>query len=375
MTTRLPTLLLPLLLVACYDDKPSITPDAAPPDAPTTGPRAVSVAGTFVPGEPGVMSALDLASLEVAERVAPTGAVAEDPMIRHIGDELFVVNRGSGNNVTILDATTFAVKEQIATGAGSNPQDIAVVGDKLYVPAFGTAGVVVLRRGTTTISTIDLSSLDPDGQPNCISAFRVDADIYVACELLDESFQAREPGVVVVIDSATDQVRTMVTLANLNPFGVFERMPAEAGGDLVIPTVPDFVDFSTGCIERITPGETPAAAGCVVSNQALDGFAASVDFQMLGSTPMLWAIVSKFDSEARGNLQGYDLAIDELWPEPISPPAQVLVDVAICPDSVVVADQAMAANGLRVYRNGLEVTTAPLSVGLRPSANRGLVCL
>lgn len=368
-------LLAVLLLTACGDDN-RVTPDAPTPDAPPATPRAVVVSGTFTPGEPGVMSMLDLDTLVVEQRVAATGAVAEDPLIRRIGGELFVVNRAAGNNVTILDANTFALKEQLATGAGSNPQDVAVVGDKLYVPAFGTAGVVVLTRGTTTATTIDLSSLDPDGEPNCISAFTVDTDVYVACELLDPNFTARGPGKVVVIDSANDQVRTTLTLANNNPFGVFERMPVESGGHLVIPTVPDFVDFSTGCIEKITPGTSPVVAGCVVTNQALGGYASSVDFGLLGgSTPIQWMVVSKFDTEPRGNLQNFNLATNMLGPDPISPTAQLIVDVAICSNGdIVVADQTMAANGLRVYEAVTEKTTAPLSIGLKPNASHGLVC-
>jgi len=39
-----------------------------------------------------------------------------------------------------------------------------------------------------------------------------------------------------------------------------------------------------------------------------------------------------------------------------------------------VADQAMAANGLRVYEGATEQTPAALPVGLRPSSPHGLAC-
>jgi DNA-binding beta-propeller fold protein YncE len=366
----LATALLLTVFAACGDN-------AKPPEEVIDArSRAVIVSGSFVPGEPGVMAVLDLDTLDVRNRVAPNGAVAEDPMIRRIGDELFVVNRASGNNVTIIDARTFRVVDQLATGAGSNPQDVAVVGNKLYVPAFQTAGVVVVNRASGETTTIDLASLDPDGQPNCITAYAVDTDVYVACELLDENFSARGPGKVVVIDTATDTVRTTLTLANNNPFGVFERMLEEAGGDLVIPTVPDFVDFATGCVERITPGPTPAVGPCVVTNQELGGYVSRIDFSLLAdSLPVQWMVVSKFDTEARGNLQGFDLEANTLWPEPISPPTMVLVDIAICPgDKFVVADQTMAANGLRVFEGATEVTTEPLAIGLKPGSAHGLTC-
>jgi len=367
-------LVLVFALTACGDNR-ALELDAAPADAPPPSPRAVVVAGSFTPGDVGVMSSLDLGTMQLAQRVAPNGAIGSDPIVRRVDDELFVVNRADGNNVTVLDAKTFAVKEQLATGAGSNPQDVAVFGDKLFVPVFGGSGVVVLTRGSTTIDTIDLSNLDPDGEPNCISAFLVGTDVYVACELLDANFAPRGPGKVAVINASIQTIRTTLTLANANPFGVFEQMPELAGGHLVIPTVPNFGDFSVGCIEKITPGETPVVSGCVVANQAIAGYAARVDFQLVDASAIMWMVVSKFDTEARGNLQGHDLLTDCLWPEPISPPTQVLVDMAICPnDTVVVADQTMAANGLRVYVGGIETTTTPLAIGLKPGSSHGLTC-
>ena len=322
------------------------------------------------------MSALGFEPLAVDARVAPNGAVGADPLLRRFGGELFVVNRADGNNVTILDAATFGVKEQLPTGAGSNPQDVAVWGDRLFVPAFGTAGVVVVTRGSGARTTIDLSALDPDGQPNCVSAYAIGDEIYVACELLDPSFAPRGPGRIAVIDAATGAVKTTFAMANANPFGVFEQLPdGVLGGDLVIPTVPSFADLSLGCVERIATGAAPRPNGCVVTNTELGGFAARIAFQRQGATPIQWMVVSKFDTEARGNLQGYDLATSDLWSTPISPPTQLLVDAAICPnDRIVVADQTMGANGLRVYEGTTERTTAPLPIGLRPSSAHGLVC-
>ncbi|HSK03289.1 MAG TPA: hypothetical protein VK932_18685 [Kofleriaceae bacterium] len=364
-----------LLLAACGDNLPG-RPDAPPADAAPPGARAVIVAGNFMPGEGGVMSVLSFDPLAVEPRVAPAGAVGSDPVLRRIGDELLVVNRAEGNNVTILDAATFAVKAQLATGTGTNPQDVAAFADKLFVPAFDTAGVVVITRGSGARETIDLSALDPDGEPNCVSAYTVGDEVYVACELLDLTFQPRGPGQIAVIDAATNAVKTTFPLASANPFGAFEQLPAGVlGGDLVIPTVPSFTDFSTGCVERVQTGAAPRANGCVVDNAALGGYAARVDVQLHGGEQLLWLIVSKFDTEPRGDLRGYDLVTEALWPAPLSPPSQVLVDLAVCPDGrIAVADAAIAANGLRVYDALREQTAAPLPIGLRPASPHGLAC-
>jgi len=53
---------------------------------------------------------------------APPMAVGGAPIIRHIGNELFIVNRVAGNNVTVLDDTTLAFKEQLGTAPARTPR-------------------------------------------------------------------------------------------------------------------------------------------------------------------------------------------------------------------------------------------------------------
>ncbi|MDQ3368881.1 MAG: hypothetical protein M3680_25940 [Myxococcota bacterium] len=366
------------LVTACGDNlgpNSGVTPDASGPDGTIAPSRAVVVSGDFItPGFTGVMSSLALETMEVQQRVSPNGSIGNDPMLRKVGNELFIVNRADGNNVTILDATTFALVEQLATGAGANPQDVAVVGDQLYVPATGTAGLVVLTRGSTTITTIDLGDLDPDGKPDCVSAYRVGNLVYVACGLLDQTFTPRGPGKVVVIDTTTNTRTATVTLSSVNPFGVFEALPG-AGG-LVIPTV-SFADVTVGCVERITTGGTPASAGCLVPNSELGGFVGRIAVQPIGTTDMMWMVVANgmFGPGERSQLWGYDLGTSTLWADPVTPGTQLLVDVAVCPDDhVVVADKGSTENGLRVYLGGTEKTTAPKAIGLKPGSSHGLVC-
>src|SRR4051812_5023508 len=170
------TLGLTLDLAACGDN-PAPAADAPPAATP---PRAIVVAGDFKAGQPGILSTLDPATREVKVGVGPALAVGNDPYLRHFGGELFIINRGE-NNITILDDQTLQLKEQIGTGAGSNPQDVAVVGTKLYVPTLGTKGVTVLTRGSNTTTEIDLSADDPDHKPDCNSAYTVGTDVYVSC--------------------------------------------------------------------------------------------------------------------------------------------------------------------------------------------------
>jgi hypothetical protein len=380
-------------LAACGDDVDMDHPDApveydAPPDS--AGPaheRAVVVAGDYTSGNPGTLTVIDVTTRTVLPLSAPQGAVAEDPVLRHDGDELLVVNRNAGNSVTILDAATLALVEQLGTGAGSNPQDVAVVGDKLVVATLGNKGAVVLERGSSTIAEIDLSADDPDGKPNCMSVYKVGDQLYVACGLLDDTDQflpPRGPGKVYVLDATTFAKTATITLSTNNPLTLFEQLPefAPDAGDLLLPTV----DFSTGegCVERITTSGTPSAAGCVVDNAELGNFASRVSAYAVEFTgpvtgnivipPLLYAVVPAADFSGSA-FKVYDLGAHALL-STTSPAEQSIGDLVACPRSgdLVVADTKTGSSGLRIYSGGTEQTTAPLTVALKPSSQHGLVC-
>jgi len=387
-------LTLALSISACGDDGSAGNPDApvpgdSSPDADTPQPeRAVVVAGDFTPGNPGALTVIDVATRAVLPLSAPQGAVAEDPVLRHEGGELLVVNRNAGNNVTILNDQTLALVEQLGTGANSNPQDVAVVGDKLVVPTYGNKGAVVLTRGSSTIEEIDLSADDPDGKPNCSSIYKVANRLYVACNMLDDTDQflpPRGPAKVYVLDATSFDVVSTLTLSTKNPIGLLEPLPefAPNAGDLLLPTV----DFATGdgCVERIATGTTPSAAGCLVDNSVLGNFAARVAVhavEFIGPArkivvpAYLYAAVPAADFSGSA-LAVYNLSIDSLEPT-TTPAAQAIGDVVACPRTgdLVVADTKTGSSGLRIYSygGGAEQTTAPLTVALKPSSPHGLVC-
>lgn len=259
-----------LATASCGDNKKLAPADGSTTDAPADGPstpRAVVVAPPLNFGPPpGIMSDLDVASLRVTQNIF-AGVVGDDPYLRLYNGMLYVINRSDGDNVTIIDASSLTYVNQIATGTSSNPQDVAVVGDKLYVPALGTAGVVVLSQSAGTMtSTIDLNAAtgETDGKPDCVSAFTIGTDVYVACDLLDDTNPNLPPkgnGKVVVIDSTTDTVRTTITLPVPNPQSEFEQLPDQ---DLMI-AAQDFSNATAGCIVRVTPGTTPMAT-CQINN-------------------------------------------------------------------------------------------------------------
>jgi hypothetical protein len=383
MTKTLPLIVstLGLALTACGDNR-APAPDAGPVDVASGPPRAVIVAGDFTAGHPGVLSTLDLATRTVTPDVGPRLAVGDDPILRHVGGELFIVNRSDGNNVTILNDQTLALKEQLGTGPGSNPQDVAVVGQKLYVATFGGTGLVVLARGATTVTAIDLSKDDPDGKPNCNSVYLVGSNVYVSCGLLDDTDQnlpPRGPGKVYVVDTATNAIKATLTLTTPNPVGLFEQIPAAApnnASELVMPTA--VFPAKTGCVERITTGAAATAPGCLMSNADLGGYAGRIAFQLDKEIAITW--IAAQTTYPKGDLRAYDMPTSALWAGPINAAGEQIGDVALCPSGeIVVTDTTVDPtktdpNGLRLYDGAAELTKSPLPIGLPPLSLHGLVC-
>jgi len=369
-----------VLLVLCAGALPGCGDNFAL-ERPAGPPHAVVVAGDFTMGHPGVLSTLDPATGRVSANVGPALAVGDDPVLRHFGHELFIVNRSDGNNVTILDDRTLAFTAQLGTGPGSNPQDVAVLGNKLYVATYGTKGVTVLTRGSTATTVIDLSGDDPDGLPNCESVYLVGRDLYVACQLLDNSQEflpPRGPGKVYVVDTTTNAIKARLTLGHQNPFSLIEQIPAGAphAGDLVVGTV--FFDDNTGCVERIAVGSAPSAAGCLVDNTDLGGYASRVDFQVDGASAVTFlAVPGPFVPKMppTSALRALDMPTSALWSGPLNAVSEVIGDLVICPEGeIVVTDTAFPVSGLRIYDGATERTPAAQPIGLPPTSTHGLVC-
>lgn len=356
-------------------DAPVVQPDASIDADTTPRPTAIAVTGDY--SVTGILSTIDVASGTVTPG-ALAGVAHGEPWIRVVGDELFIVNRAGGNNVTIVRRSPVGFVDQFGTGVGTNPQDVAVVGNKLYVPVFdGMGGLRVIDRTTRVIKTVSLAALDPDMVPNCISAYAVGERVFVACDLFDANFTPRGPGKIAVIDTTDDSVVTSFDLASANPFGRFVRSPEGSmfGGDLLIPTVPSLTSYTSGCLERVSVGASPAANGCAVTNTTLAGYVAAADVDPAGDTLWIASFALNGDfSNNFGRLRPIDLSDGTLGAE-ASPTSQLISSVAACPGGyVVTGDITFGASGVRIYKDGAEQTTAPLDIGRPVNAPNGLAC-
>lgn len=137
----------------------------------------------------------------------------------------------------------------------ANPQDVAVTsaGD-LWIPRFNVPTLLVLDSTGNRVATIDLSSQDPDRNPN-MSAIRIEringADkAFVALERLDDKTQFTSilPSSMIRIDVATRTVEASVLLQGRDPFG--GMVEADSDYFLAAPGSFDVADEKDAGIER-----------------------------------------------------------------------------------------------------------------------------
>jgi hypothetical protein len=341
--------------------------DDDPADAgPTTTATAYALGTDYEAA--GILSRIDLPALTVSPGVV-AGVASIDGVIRAVAGKLYVVNRFGFDNVTIVDPATGQLVDQISTGSGTNPQDVAVKGDKLYVAAFNSPDLIILDAANpgAAPTTIDLSSYDADGVPEAGSVLLVGDTLFVTLALLDGTFTS-SGGKVVVIDTTTDEVTGAFDLTYKNPFGRLTATPAGGalGGDVLVTTTEDY-GAGPGCVERITTGPSPGAGGCLVENATLGGFAGVTGW----GGERVWLAVSTSATEGKlvsvmpdGTVQNASM----------TPTTQQPTDFAVCPTGHIVVSDA-TGGGLRVYdESGAELTSQVLDIGLPPAFADGVIC-
>ncbi len=292
----------------------------------------------------GVLTTIELPSLTVTIN-AVAGVAGGDPVLRAHGDRLVILDRFGGDTVTVLDRD-LELLGQVSSGAGSNPQDSAVIGDTLYVVAWDATGVLVFDLGNLNAGikrTIDLMSLDTtDGMPDCNSIIAVEERLYVSCQIMDRAtFQPRGVGKVAVINTNTDSLETVLELASSNPFAQFAKTDL---GDLVFSTAPGAIigaTNNTGCVERIST-ETPAVEACLSSNQDRNAYARQV--LPVGESLLFVNVPDATSANIQKSSGGSvtDLELQNLGSN--------VGNITACPTGeLIVDDTTRSARGVRVY--------------------------
>lgn len=205
---------------------PTPTPTSGP-GTPTTTPTPGSASYSVLvvnAVDDETIDRVDASDYSIEKGLAITG-LSPNQILRH-QNELFVVNSLS-HSITVYDPYTVAMKREMTTGVGNNPFMMAFVdNDHFYVTQFNLNFVTKINATNgdivTQIPMPENLPTDPGtttvARPQGITV--VDGIAYVACANLDNSFVAGGPGIIVQIDTTTDQVTGWIESGGRNCVGV-----------------------------------------------------------------------------------------------------------------------------------------------------------
>ncbi|RME28676.1 MAG: hypothetical protein D6806_02515, partial [Deltaproteobacteria bacterium] len=147
-------------------------------------------------------------------------------------ESVFLVSRLGADAIEVLVPAMLNVLSEYSLGPGSNPQDVAVSGGKLFVPLLARSELAVLEGSTgQRLEGVDLSAYaDDDGIPEAAWAIAHRGKVYVALQLLD-NFLPTGRSLLAVVDPSTHVVEKVIELRGADPFG---KMRLIAGTDLLV---------------------------------------------------------------------------------------------------------------------------------------------
>ncbi len=315
----------------------------------------------------GAFATMSLARPRMVDPVSSARQLHNDAVARVFRGLVYVVNRFLGDSIQALDpGDDFATRWQCSTGAGSNPQDIVVLGDKAYVTRYALPELLIVNPSPAAdcsdfvLGSVDLSEFaDDDGIPEMDQMALVNGLLYVSLQRLLNFAPARQ-GALAVIDTATDQAIGSITLTGQNPFAKTKGLPV-VNGQLVVAQVGNF-GINDGGIERIdlSRGE---AQGFFITEAALGG---DINDFVLVSDRLGYAVVGASDFTT--SLVAFDPRAGRVTRTLLSG-VEYIADIELNNrGELFVLDRTFERPGVRIFRaaDGTELTPEPLDIGLPP---------
>jgi hypothetical protein len=331
----------------------------------------------------GSYSVVDLTSLNVFKDIKIAG-VNSDAIARFFvnpsafpAGRVYVVNRLGEDSIQVLDPQLGFITPTngvLSVGNGTDAWDIVFVNtNKAYVSRLRAPKLLIINPTTLRITgDIDLSSLvkptDSDGSPDPAYMLLRNGMVYVALRHIDFTQPLLPPvarGQVVVINTTTDRIESVITLNGQDPASEFQFSPDL--NRILISSVGDVAVIDDG-IEAINPDINTVDPQFVLSEAAMGGDITSFvvvsrtkGFAIVRGTDLAHSL-STFDPSSGQRLQTLVGPLNVLMPQ-LALNSRNEVYVA------VIATQR-DASGLRIFDASTdnEITTTPLNVGQFPPA-------
>ena len=214
--------------------------------AVTTGTAVVAAASTDY--QSGAISLVQTTTPFTAQN--SEDATISDISVRAGTDHFFIIQRYGTDQISRYEASspsmpTYTYSTNDSDSVDSNPYDIVELNStKAYLIRYGAGSVWIVNPSATTeadfkIGEIDLSQYSSSGVPEMSAGLISNGKLYVAMQVLDENFNATQPGYVAVIDTSTDTEITTgsssaplkgILLPTYDPY----RLVAVPGSDNII---------------------------------------------------------------------------------------------------------------------------------------------
>ncbi len=168
----------------------------------------------------GSFSIVELSSKNVEKN---KGVIHSDAVARVYGDLIYVVNRMGADNITIINPQSdYSVVKQFSVGSGSNPQDVVVVGEKIFVSLQLSNTVPVYSNKTyEKIAEIDTSRYaDKDGFSEPGEMIFAENKLYITIMRLDKDnyYSPTDKSYIIVVNPSDYSIEKEIELGATNPF-------------------------------------------------------------------------------------------------------------------------------------------------------------
>ncbi len=301
--------------------------------------------------------------------------VSPDPIVEAAGEHIFVINRHTYDNVSVLDKNYELVKQYTVADSScdpSNPHDMAVVSDdEAYISMYECTDLWIVNPLTgEKKGTIDLSGFaDSDGIPEMSGMLLRGSTLYVAVQRLDRNagyqWGTQNNGLLVMIDTDHKSVVGDIELQGKNP--VTDVMYSDSLQSIVIGSAGNrYVTGDGGGIEAVDP-VSKASQGFLIDETELQGNLG--DFAILSETRGYATITT---DDLRSRLVAFDPSMGTRESRAIYTTAEefAMWDMALTPKGLLlICDRNATQPGIVVIDamdNDRLLTNTPIDLGLPP---------
>lgn len=374
-------MLLSFLLSSCVvmPDPGANMPDSGPiPMQGDTGPNPPQYAAFVATTDYSLTGGFGVISLDTRKAYLPdpafaADAVSPDPVAAAFGDYVFVINRFTYDNITVLNQRFRLINQYSLPDTGCNfavnPQDLAFVSQaKAYLTRYECRDLWIINPLTGAyLGSIDLTAAGyggPDGIPEMSGLLLHGSTLYVAVQNLDRrTWQPAGQSWLVMIAAATDTLAGDVPLLGKNPSTDVVYDPSL--GRILVGDQGSVSVIGDGGIEAIDPA-TETSEGFIIDETALAG---NIGNFVIATAARGYATVT--DNAFHSQLVAFDPATGTRDPAPLYSAASgfTLWDVAMNDrGELYLCDRSATAPGIVILDTATDaiVTPSPVNLWLPP---------